>query len=70
MSEEIQWQIDRLDQQVIQLYQQGRYEQAIQPATKACDLARRHLGKEHPDFAASLSNLAVSGAVPRDGQVC
>jgi Flp pilus assembly protein TadD len=51
--------IVRLNQQAFQLYQQGRYEQAIGLAKRACDLSQGSLGEAHPDFATSLNNLAV-----------
>jgi tetratricopeptide (TPR) repeat protein len=59
MLENIRQQISRLNQQVVQLYQQGQYEQAIRLVTRACDLAKRHLREDHPDYARSLNNLAV-----------
>jgi len=59
MSEDAERQIERLSQQVHQLYQEGRYEEAIDIATQACDLTRQHLGEEHPDFATSLNNLGL-----------
>jgi CHAT domain-containing protein/tetratricopeptide (TPR) repeat protein len=59
MLENIRQQISRLNQQVVQLYQQSQYKQAIRLATRACDLAKRHLGEDHPDYARSLNNLAV-----------
>ena len=52
-------QIDQLNQVVVQLYQQGRYQEAIALATQARDLARQHLGQDHPDYATSLNNLAT-----------
>ena len=42
MSEDIGQQLERLNQQVIQLYQQGWYEQALVVATRVCNLARWH----------------------------
>src|SRR4051812_21835217 len=50
--------ITNLNQQVSQLYQQGRYRQALPLATQACDLARGLSGENHPDLAHSLNNLA------------
>ena len=37
----------------------GRYQEAIALATQARDLARRHLGQDHPDYAISLNYLAM-----------
>jgi CHAT domain-containing protein/tetratricopeptide (TPR) repeat protein len=58
MSEDIQQQISKLNQHVIKLYQQGRYEEAIQPASQARDLSSQYPGEDHPSFATSLNNLA------------
>jgi len=59
MSEDIQQQILKLNQQAVKLYQQGRYVEAIQPASQTRDLASQYLGKNHPNFATSLNDLAV-----------
>jgi len=59
MSEDIEQQILKLNQDVVKLYQQGRYEEALQPASHARDLSFQYLGNDHPDFAQSLNNLAV-----------
>src|SRR5262245_7880085 len=52
-------QIDDLIQQVVRLYQQGLYEQALSVARKAYDVAKRHFDKSHPDFALTLNYLAM-----------
>jgi tetratricopeptide (TPR) repeat protein len=49
---------ERLNQQVLQLYQQGKYNEAIPLAEKALAIREKLLGKEHPDVAQSLNNLA------------
>src|SRR4051794_10492667 len=48
----------RLNQQALQLYQQGRYEEAISLSTRSLELARQIWGEGHPDYATILSNLA------------
>jgi len=48
-----------LNQEVIQLYQQGRYAEAIPYAERALALREKVLGPEHPDTATSLNNLAL-----------
>jgi CHAT domain-containing protein/tetratricopeptide (TPR) repeat protein len=53
-----QEQIDRLNRQVVGLYQQGRYRQALLLATQVCEGARQVLGEDHPQYATSLNNLA------------
>src|SRR5436190_15992408 len=54
-----QQQIARLHQQVVQLYRQGHYTQALDLALQARDLARQYLGEEHPEFATALDNLGL-----------
>jgi len=49
----------RLNSQVIQLYQQGRYQEAIPLAKRALAIREKALGPEHPRVAASLNNLAA-----------
>ncbi|NER24952.1 MAG: tetratricopeptide repeat protein [Symploca sp. SIO1C2] len=49
---------ERLNQQVIQLYQAGKYDEAIPLAEKALAILLRILGEEHPDVATSINNLA------------
>jgi CHAT domain-containing protein/Flp pilus assembly protein TadD len=48
-----------LNQEVEQLYQQGRYAEAIPVAERALAIDEKYLGPEHPDTATSLNNLAV-----------
>jgi tetratricopeptide (TPR) repeat protein len=48
----------RLNEQVIQLYNQGPYAAAIPLAERALAIREKVLGKEHPDVATSLNNLA------------
>ncbi|MFB2882394.1 tetratricopeptide repeat protein [Floridanema aerugineum] len=49
----------RLGQQVIQLYQQGKYAEAIPLAQRSLAIREKALGSEHPDVALSLNNLAA-----------
>ncbi len=49
---------ERLNQQVIQLYQQGKYNEAIPLAQQALAIWKQQLGDNHPDTAISLNNLA------------
>lgn len=48
----------RLHQQVIKLYREGRYKEAIPIAEQALAIREKSLGPEHPDVATSLNNLA------------
>ncbi len=50
---------ERLTQQVIQLYQQGKYNEAIPLAEQALAIRKQQLGDNHPDTATSLNNLAA-----------
>ena len=50
---------NRLDQQVTQLYQAGRYAEAVPLAQKALAIREKALGPEHPDMATTLNNLAL-----------
>jgi CHAT domain-containing protein len=50
---------ERLNQQVIQLYQQGKYNEAIPLAQQALAIIKQQLGDNHPLTAQSLNNLAL-----------
>jgi CHAT domain-containing protein/Tfp pilus assembly protein PilF len=49
----------RLNQQAVELYQQGKYNEAIPLAEKALAIFKKVLGDNHPDTATSLNNLAL-----------
>jgi tetratricopeptide (TPR) repeat protein len=53
-----QEQIDRLNRQVVELYRQGHYQQAVALAAQVCHQARQTLGESHPAYATTLDNLA------------
>ena len=61
MNEEIQQQINRLNQQVRQLYQEGRYEQGVEIAIQARDLARQHLGEHYERTASNIATMFSGG---------
>jgi Flp pilus assembly protein TadD len=48
-----------LNQQVVQLYGQGKYAEAAAVAREALSLTERVLGKEHPGTLTSVNNLAA-----------
>ena len=50
---------EALNQQVVDLYARGRYEEAIPRAERALVIREKALGPEHPQTAASLNNLAL-----------
>ena len=47
-----------LDQRIVQLYQQGKYQEAIPLAERCLAIRKRTLRPDDPDTAASLNNLA------------
>ncbi|MTJ55888.1 tetratricopeptide repeat protein, partial [Anabaena sp. UHCC 0253] len=47
-----------LTQRVNELYQQGKYDEAIELSKQAINLGRKIWGNLHPDIACNLSNLA------------
>ncbi|MBD2606320.1 tetratricopeptide repeat protein [Scytonema hofmannii FACHB-248] len=49
----------KLNQRVVELYESGKYTQAVILATQALELARSSYGNEHPDVFTSLNNLAL-----------
>ena len=49
--------VDRLNGEVAQLHQQGRYPEALKRAKQALELAENTLGPEHPETASSVNNL-------------
>ncbi|HEY5313436.1 MAG TPA: tetratricopeptide repeat protein, partial [Pirellulales bacterium] len=51
--------IARLDGQMIALYGEGQYGKAAPLAEQVCELRSKLLGETHPDYAASLNNLAM-----------
>ncbi|KPQ32593.1 MAG: Tetratricopeptide repeat, partial [Phormidium sp. OSCR] len=50
---------NRLNQQVIRLYEEGRYQEAILLVQQALEIRETALGESHPDVATSLNNLAL-----------
>ncbi len=48
----------QLNKQVIELYNAGKYNEAIAPAERALFMTEKVLGKEHSDVATTLNNLA------------
>src|SRR5262249_7491951 len=46
-------------QEVLRLYQEGEYEQAVKAAGQLCDDVRARLGENGPEFAAALNALAL-----------
>lgn len=49
---------DNLNQEVMSLYKQGQYGHAVVLAKKELKVAEKNAGKNHPDVASSLNNLA------------
>ncbi len=59
MPEDVEEQIIRLNEQQTQLYQKGKYEQALDVAFQVYALAQQYPGQDHRYLAGSLNNLAV-----------
>ncbi len=49
---------EQLNQQVVRLYRQGKYQEAIPLAEQTLEIRKNILGDSHPDVAQSLNNLA------------
>jgi len=49
----------KLNARMVKLYRAGRYREALIPARRASEILKKVLGKEHPDYAGSLHNLAA-----------
>jgi tetratricopeptide (TPR) repeat protein len=49
---------EELNQQFVELYRAGRFQQAMGVATQASDLARKLWGESNPNYASTLNNLA------------
>ena len=52
----IEWEI--LNQEAMELFQAGKYDRAVIVAQKALEVAEQNVGRDHPDVALSLNNLA------------
>ena len=50
--------LEALDQQIVELYEQGRYQEAIPLAERRVEIVEAQVGSEHLDVATSLNNLA------------
>ncbi|MBX3308091.1 MAG: tetratricopeptide repeat protein, partial [Nitrospira sp.] len=48
-----------LSRQVVSLYQEKKYKDALDPATRSISILRKVLGESHLKYAASLNNLAL-----------
>ncbi|WP_233501901.1 CHAT domain-containing tetratricopeptide repeat protein [Acaryochloris thomasi] len=49
----------QLNQQVVQLYKQGRFSEAVAFSQRVLSIREKVLGAGHPDIATSLNNLAL-----------
>ena len=56
-AQEKEW--ERLNDEALSLYGQGRYDSALVAAKRALQLAEQALGPGHPDVASSLNNIAM-----------
>ena len=60
-------QLESLNQQAIQFYQQGEYQNATELFEQVVKLADKTFGPDHPDLATYMDNL---GQLYRAGPVC
>lgn len=51
--------VDNLNKQLSNLYNEGKYEEAIPIATKLLEINEKNLGPDHPNTAYSINNLAL-----------
>lgn len=51
--------LKQLNQEVVELYQNREYSEAIKVAVQALDLGQNLLGPKHPITATSFNNLAI-----------
>jgi tetratricopeptide (TPR) repeat protein len=66
MPEDPEGQVNELNQQAGRLIAEGRYDEGQAVASQARELARQHLGDEHPLYAVALTFLARLCSVRRD----
>jgi tetratricopeptide (TPR) repeat protein len=59
MAQPTDQELPALHQQVLQLYQAGKYADAIAPARRALQLAERRFGSDHPELVTTLYSLAA-----------
>ena len=59
MNQGIERQIINMSRETGDLYNQGRYKDAVHLAQQIVDFTRTNLGEQDPHFADSLNNLAV-----------
>ena len=50
--------VEALNQRIVELFEQGKYQEAIPLAEKAVEMERRLRGPEDPEFVTSLNDLA------------
>src|SRR5215831_11629029 len=51
--------LEALHQRVMELYQAGKYGEALPLAQSVADTVKARRGQDHPDYGAALNNLAV-----------
>ena len=49
----------RLNQEVVQLYQEAKYSEAIQLGKQALEMGKIQLGIRHPNTTTAINNLAL-----------
>lgn len=66
MNNQHQQKFDKLNTRVAQLYEQGQYAAALEPAREAVDLTRTHFGEDDPQYATALNDLGVLLVLQKD----
>ena len=59
MNNQHQQKFDKLNAKVAQLFEQGQYSAALEPAREALDLAHNYFGEDDPQYATALNDLGV-----------
>ncbi|MBT5549317.1 MAG: tetratricopeptide repeat protein [Nitrospina sp.] len=51
--------LQQINREVVELYQNGEYSEAMELATQALEFGKKFLGSKHPITTTSVNNLAI-----------
>ena len=51
--------LQQVNMEVVELYQNGEYSEAMELATQALEFGKKFLGSKHPITTTSVNNLAI-----------
>jgi hypothetical protein len=51
--------LQQVNMEVVELYQNGEYSEAMELATQALEFGKKFLGSKHPITATSVNNMAI-----------